>query len=164
MCGQLMADLPSERLQEGAPFTHIGIDVFGNFYMHDGKTTRRTKGTRKIYVLLINCLASRAVHLEPLESMDTTSLMLALRRFFAVRGRCRSILSDHGSNFLGALSQLDGFATLQAEVEAKGITWRFNPVGASHYGGAYERKIGSVRRVMEAFLTLEHAALNREEF
>ena len=39
-CEQLMADLPTERLEATAPFTHVGVDVFGHFFIRQGKATR----------------------------------------------------------------------------------------------------------------------------
>ena len=131
---QLMSDLPPERLSDVAPFDHVGLDVFGPYHVKQGKTTRRTTGTAKQFVLLINCLSSRAIHLEPLECMDTTAVMNAIRRFVAIRGPCRTVFSDHGSNFMGAIGQTDQFQRLQEDLEAGGIVWRLNPVGASHYG------------------------------
>ena len=160
---QLMGELPEERVTQSDVFDHIGVDVFGPFYVHDGRSTRRTVGTKKVFVLLVNCLASRAIHLEPLESMDTSAMMNALRRFFSLRGLCKSITSDHGSNFLGVLGQSNHFQNVKREVEARGITWHLNPVGASHYGGAYERKIGSVRRVLESYLMIKTTPVSRDE-
>ena len=118
---QLMADLPPERVCESAPFEHVGVDVFGPYYVYDGKSTRRTLGSKKVFVMLVNCLASRAVHLEALEGMDTASMMNALRRFFSIRGLCKTMYSDHGSNFIGVLNQENYFNAFQVEIEAKGI-------------------------------------------
>ena len=102
-----MADLPVERLSKTAVFESSGLDIFGPYTICDGKNTRRTSSTKKVWVLLCTCLYSRAVHLECLSSMDTPTLHLALRRFFALRGACKRIISDHGSNFIGVKNQLD---------------------------------------------------------
>ena len=90
-------------------------------------------------------------------------MMNALRRFFSIRGICKSITSDHGSNFLGVLGQSEHFHGFKREIEARGIVWHLNPVGASHYGGFFERKIGSVRRVLESYLFIESTPLSRDE-
>ena len=37
---QLMADLPEERVAPSAVFDHVGVDVFGPYYVHDGRSTR----------------------------------------------------------------------------------------------------------------------------
>ena len=99
-----MADLPSDRLEHVPPFTNSGVDVFGPFLVHDGKTMRRTTATKKVWVFLCVCLVSRAVHLELLKSLDANSVQFALRRFQSIRGSCK-IRSDNGTNFLGALNQ-----------------------------------------------------------
>ena len=163
-CTPLMADLPLERVQESAPFGHIGVDVFGPFRVSYGVQTKRKPGELKIFVLLVNCLASRAVHLEALDGMDTTSMVNALRRFFAIRGRCQTIRSDRGTNFVGAVNQSPEFETLREQEELRGIRWEFHPVGASHYGGFYDGRIGAVRRVLEATLAKQNARLNRDDF
>ena len=163
-CGQLMAQLPEKRVTSGSLFDSIGIDVFGPFMVHDGRTTRRTKATVKTYVLMINCLTTRAVHLEVLTGLDTSSVINALRRFFAERGEPSRILSDRGTNFIGAINQSLDFQAVQQGLSCSGISWELNPAGASHFGGAYERKIGSVRRVLEAAMRKYNLPLSRDEF
>ena len=104
------------------------------------------------------------MHLEVLGGMDTTSFLNALRRFFAIRGRCKSILSDRGSNFLGALGESADLQRVQRDMEGMGIQWSLNPVAASHFGGAYERKIGSIRRALEVMLITHKTAVSRDDF
>ena len=164
---QLMADSPSHRLEETPPFTVIGVDVFGPFFVSNGSATRRTNSSRKIWSAIFVCLPSRAIHLEPLEGMDVSSFRNALARFMAVRGPCKIIYSDQGTNFVCAKKQLDSIDvhTLSSELKTKGIEWRLNPPHASHHAGSWERKIGSVRRVMEAAYALTgNRLLSRDEF
>ena len=160
---QLMADLPSERVVGVAAFMDVGADVFGPFVVEEGQTTRARSSKVKVFVLLLTCLASRAVHLEPLSGMDTTSMVNALRRFVAIRGKCTSIRSDHGTNFIGAIGQVEDFQRLQEAAKAEGIRWNLNPVGSSHVGGVFERKIASVRRVLEASLSRYAGRLTRDD-
>ena len=162
-----MADLPFDRLEATPPFLNIGIDIFGPFFIHDGIRTRSNKATKKIWAIIFVCLPSRAVHLEALPSMDTSSFRNALSRFMAIRGHCKIIRSDQGSNFICAKSQLEtiNYCQLSSELQSKGIQWILNPPGASHHGGSWERKIGSVRRVLEASIALmSHRGLSRDEF
>ena len=91
---QQMASLPEDRLTATPPFTNMGLDVFGPFHIHDGQTTRRTSGTKKTWALLLTCLVSRAVHIELLPYMDTSTFKNALRRFLARRGTCKLLRSD----------------------------------------------------------------------
>lgn len=167
-CQQMMADLPSDRIDTSPPFTNCGLDVFGHFYIHDGVNTRRNTATKKLYVLLITCLVTRAVHLEPLPAMDTSSLQNALRRFFAIRGMCKLLRSDNGTNFIGTINQMNeanvDIKALQKETESHNCEWKLHPPGASHFSGATERKIGSVRRILEnSLLNLGNKILSRDE-
>ena len=161
-CKQQMADLPLDRLQEGgAAFQRCGVDYFGPF------TVEKGRGTDKRYGCLFTCLASRAVHVEVAHSLSTSSFINCLARFMARRGVPSLIRSDNGRNFLGAerelrimVESLDN-SRLKDHLLAKGIEWRFNPPAASHMGGAWERMIRSIRRVL-AGLTREQT-LGEEE-
>ena len=162
---QIMADLPADRLSTLAPFSHVGVDIFGPYLVHDGKHTRRTNATKKVWGLIITCLASRANHVEIVSSMDTSAFLLALRRFFAVRGTCISIRSDQGSNFIGAINQSVDLELLQRSLVSKGVRWKLNPPLSSNYGGIWERKIGAIKSVFNATLaTLGRHTLSRDEF
>ena len=151
---QIMADLPSDRIETLAPFRNVGIDMFGPYFVHDGKTTRRSSATKKVWALIVTCLASRAIHVEMVPSMDTSSFELALRRFFAIRGTCVKIRSDQGSNFIGAINQMVDIEQLQRVASSHNISWELNPPHASNYGGVWERKIGAIKAVLNSTLKL----------
>ena len=94
LMSQKMADLPEQRLFKTPPFYHCGIDVFGPFNIRHGKVTRANPGVRKVWVLIFSCLYSRAVHLETLDSMDTSSFKMAFHPFQSFRGECTYLRSD----------------------------------------------------------------------
>ena len=82
---QRMADLPIQRLTPAPPFTFVGVDVFGPWQI----ITRRTRGgaaCNKRWAVIFTCLTVRAIHIELIESLDTSSFINALRRFLAIRG------------------------------------------------------------------------------
>lgn len=79
-----MADLPEDRLQPAPSFSYVGIDTFGPWIT----TQRRTRGgtvNQRRWALMFTCLVSRAVHLEAIEELFTSSFINALRRFTALR-------------------------------------------------------------------------------
>ena len=76
-----MADLPPERVTPAPPFTYTGMDVFGPFYIKEGRKELKRWG------MIFTCLSSRAIHLETLNSMTTDSFLNALRRFISRRGK-----------------------------------------------------------------------------
>ena len=92
-CGQKMADLPPERLISGnAPFTYVGIDVFGPFLVKLGRSEV------KRYSCLFTCFNTRAVHLEKLDSLDTNAFLNAFRRFSITPGSIPNDMSPIRSN------------------------------------------------------------------
>jgi hypothetical protein len=94
---QLMADLPEERVTPNKPsFTATGVDYFGPLEVKQ----RRSKVKR--YCCISTCLSVRAVHIEIAHSLDTDSMINALRRFICLRGCPEIIRSDRGTNFKGA--------------------------------------------------------------
>ena len=77
---QKMADLPKDRLTMTPPFTNVGVDIFGPLEV----STRRTRGgsaTFKRWAVLFTCLYSRAVHIELVEEVSTSSFISAMRRY-----------------------------------------------------------------------------------
>ena len=152
-----MSDLPDDRLQPTPPFTYIGVDTFGPWDI----ITRRTRGGQansKRWALLFTCLTTRAVHIEVIESLSSSSFINAFRRFTAIRGEVRVIRSDQGTNFVGATDDL-GIEAVKVQSEplstylySKGVTWIFNPPHSSHMGGVWERMIGITRRILDSML------------
>ena len=148
-----MADLPKGRLTSGdPPFTHVGVDYFGPFYVRQGRTYV------KCYGCLFTCLAIRAIHIEIVHSLNTDGFLNALRRFLNLRGNPTTIYSDNGTNFragereiresLGQLNQRQ----IHEFLCRRNIIWKFNPSGASHMGGVWERVIRSIGKILRALL------------
>ncbi|XP_034016983.1 uncharacterized protein LOC117502080 [Thalassophryne amazonica] len=164
--GQLMADLPPERLYISPPFTYVGVDVFGPWPV----VSRRTRGGQaqsKRWAMLFCCMSSRAVHIEIIASLDTSSCINALRRFFAIRGPAKQIRSDCGTNFVAAakelgLSHKDPDVTVQRFLNEQNCSWVFNPPHASHMGGSWERLIGLSRRILDGILLKQNVQLTHD--
>ena len=148
----IMSDLPVERLgYKQSPFNHTDVNYFGPLYVPVRRSTEKRWGS------LFTCLTTRAVHLEIVPSLDTSSFVLGIERFIARRGTPSTIWSDNGTNFVGAENELlicikswNGMVpTIFAH---KGVAWKFNPPGATHHGGSWERLIRSVKRVLNDIL------------
>ncbi len=142
------ATLPSCRLPEGRvrPFERIGLDMAGPYYIWKGKEKV------KHYFVIYTCLVYRAVHLEELPNANTSAFLRALDRFTARRGEPSFILSDNGSNFLGARNELRKLQTREAREEIANLrpnqVWEFTPPKGPHFGGIYERLIKSVKMAL----------------
>lgn len=80
---QKMADLPTDCVSTDPPFTNVGLDVFGPWSV----AARRTRGGHaqsKRWAVIFTCMSVRAVHIELIESLDTSSFINALQRFIAI--------------------------------------------------------------------------------
>ena len=81
----------------------------------------------------ITCMTTRAVHIQIVLKLDTSSCVMGIERFAARRGHPHTIWSDNGTNFVGADKELAlCFANLDPDKVAqtsasKGIKWKFNP-------------------------------------
>lgn len=167
---QRMADLPPDRITPGPPFTSVGVDTFGPWQI----VTRKTRGgsaESKRWAIMFTCLTTRAVHIEVIEEMSSSSFINALRRFMSVRGPVKLFRSDRGTNFVGSLAEMKynavsvGDGSVSTFLHESGSTWILNAPHSSHMGGVWERMIGVARRILDAILlstkvkTLTHETL-----
>ena len=162
---QKIADLPLDRSDPAPPFTFSAVDYFGPWLIKEGR--REVKR----YGVLFTCMASRAVHLESANSLDTSSFINALRRFICRRGPVRQLRSDQGSNFVGAKRELKEAVAefddnqIKEELLKNNCDWiifKMNVPFASHMGGVWERQIRTVRSVLSAILEKNGTQLDDE--
>ncbi|CAK9796121.1 hypothetical protein ANTPLA_LOCUS653 [Anthophora plagiata] len=100
----IMGDLPEARVTESQPFTHVGVDYCGPFFVKERKHRNRTR--LKVYVAVFLCLAVKAIHLELVSDLTSQGFIAAFRRYIARRGFCKTIHSDNGTNFIEANTEL----------------------------------------------------------
>ncbi|XP_070550618.1 uncharacterized protein [Ptychodera flava] len=91
--------------RENPPFTNVGMDVFGPWAIASRKTRAGTSEAKRWAVIFV-CLYTTAVHIEVIDSMDTSAFINALRRFIAIRGNIKKLRCDQGTNFIGAKNEL----------------------------------------------------------
>ena len=132
---QLMGQLPAPRVNRALAFHHTGVDYAGPFLFKSGNPRRPyiTKG----YLALFVCLATKALHLEPVSSLSTEAFIAGLKRFISRKGLPAHIYSDNGSNFVGARNELKelynmvSFPSADPELAqyilSKKLTWHHIP-------------------------------------
>ncbi|KAI1712841.1 pao retrotransposon peptidase domain-containing protein [Ditylenchus destructor] len=137
-----MPDHPKQRVRASQIWANIGLDYLGPTLMKkDGRL-------EKAWIMLVTCLSTRAVHLDVMVSLDTTTFINGFRRFVARRGKPRWVLSDNATGFKAAAAciaaawqetlsqtQKDPYFT---EHE---IYWKFIPELAPWFGSTYERLV-----------------------
>ena len=152
---QIMAPLPKIRLKMPLhAFSTSAVDFGGPFITVQGRGKRRAKR----YLCLFTCLTSRAVHLEMAFGLDTDSFLNAFYRMVNRRGLPREMVSDNGTNFVGANTELKELADkldkdkIKSSTANKGVIWYFNPPLAPHFGGIHETMIKAAKKATYAIL------------
>ena len=140
---QFMANLPETRLAPFTPpFHHTACDYFGPIVV---KVSRNK--TAKHYGVLFTCLNTRAVHLE-LATDCSTIEFLQVRRFFAIRGTPAVMISDNGTQFVGAEKELKEMVK-GWKLEEKGMKWRFTTPKAPHHNGCAGALVKTCKKALQ---------------
>ncbi|XP_067209986.1 uncharacterized protein [Linepithema humile] len=168
---QIMADLPSTRVNKSRPFSNVGIDYCGPILLREGK--RRNAKSSKAWIAIFVCFATKAIHIELVTDLTSEAFLSALKRFIGRRGRPSNIFSDNGTNFVGANRALEELRDLfnqeefrhrvTNEAASDAITWHFIPPRAPHFGGLWEAAVRSTKHhfyrvASDGSLTFEEAA------
>lgn len=169
---QIMGDLPAARVNPSRPFKNTGVDFTGHVFLksNKGRGIKTTKG----YVAVFVCMVTKAVHLELVSDLTTSSFIAALRRMSARRGSPSDIFCDNGRNFVGTSRVLQQEYQeiiqvfnheLQQELADMEIKFHFNAPAWPSAGGLWEaavksfkfhlkRVIGDQKLTYEEFSTL----------
>ena len=168
---QLVGKLPMERVTPDSVFERVGVDYAGPIYIKYGYTRKPT--IVKAYVCVFVSMTVKAVHLEMVSDLTTECFIACLRCFIARRGLPSLIISDNGTNFVGAtreLSKLTQFLNSQKSqgdisdfCSSQSIQWKLIPERAPNFGGLWEAAVKSFKQhfrkiVGETKLTFEEAA------
>ena len=108
---------------------------------------------------VFTCLSTRPVHLEVAWGLDADSFLNAFTRFTSRQGVPMEMISDNGTNFVGAVNELQELVgqldkdKIQGMTSQKGVKWTFNPPGAPHFGGAQEVMLKAAKKAIYAVLS-----------
>ena len=148
---QLMANLPSCRLQPYTPpFLYTSCDYFGPVKVKVGRNK-----TAKHYGVIFTCLNTRAVHCELATDLTTMEFLQVLRRFFSYRGYPKVLISDNGSQMVGAEHELrliiEGWDNnkLKEFCADRGMKWQFTTPDAPHQNGCSEAMVKTVKKALK---------------
>ena len=157
---QLMGQLPAVRVNPSLTFSHSGVDYAGPFLIKRGNP--RSPTVTKAYLALFVCLVTKAVHIEVVSSQSTDALIAALHRFINRKGRPQHMFSDHGSNFVGAKSELRDWynflslpstdLSIKEALLSTRVTWHHIPERAPHFGGIWEAVVKSAKHHLKRIM------------
>ena len=128
------------------------MDYAGPFATIQGRGRHRLKG----WLCVFTCLST--LHLEVAWGLDTDSFLNVFTRFTSRRGVPREVVSDNGSNFVGAVNELKELVgqldqeKIQRATAKNGIKWKFNPPGGPHFGRAHEIMVKAAKKAIYAVL------------
>ena len=131
----------------------MGVDYARPFHVKYGYVCKPT--IFKAYACVFVSLSIKAVHIELVTDLTTEAFTACLQRFIARRGKPTLIMSNNGTNFVGAsrgLKELKEFFKLR-KTEQKisrfcslnNIKWQFIPERAPHFGGLWEGVVKSMK-------------------
>ena len=118
----------------------------------------RGKKRMKRWLCVFTCLTTRALHLELAFGLDTSSFLNCFYRMVGRRGVPEEVISDNGTNFVGAVRELKELwdsvdkKKVQAVTSAQRIKWDFNPPAAPHLGGPFEIMVKAAKRALYSIL------------
>lgn len=102
-----------------------------------------------------------------LRYLSTDSSIAAFRRFISRRDLCRDLISDNGTNFIGAKKELHELFNIVKDnaislfISKVQINWHFNPPASPHFGGMFEAAVKSIKYHLRR--TLGNTSLTFEE-
>ena len=151
--------LPKERTDISGALEVIGTDFAGSVLYK-----LRNKKEGKAYMVISSCSLSRAVHLELVTNLETTTFLPCLRRLIARRGRPSVIYSDIETTFVKAakwLTQVIRDEEYNVLLESHDIKWKFNLSRPPWWRGQFERLIDFVKATM--YKVIGRATLSSDE-
>ena len=146
---QQMAPLPMNRLAMSPPFNVTSLDLFGPIEIKD---TVKGRVKKKVWGVIFDCSATRAIHLDLTENYSTDAILQTIRRFVAIRGCPSEIQSDQGSQLIAAAKDIAELVRdwdwncVSSWAANQKITWNVVPAEGQHQNGLSESLIKSVKR------------------
>ena len=152
---QQMADRPLHTLETGqSPWVHIALDFMGPYLVKDEVKGRTTK---KVWVILIVCLVTKALHVQVSTGYDTQSFLTQFHDYMAVRGQPRTCYTDAGTQLVAAgkvtnelnMSDNVSWAQVIQETARLGIHFRHAPTAAQWRNGSCEALVRQLKKTIQ---------------
>ena len=155
---QVMGELPLFRTSMQPAFTVVGCDLWGPISIRDDVIKRGPRVTKKVWGVLLTCTATRAVYLDVACGNSTEELIHVIRRAMARCGRIRTIVSDPGTNLVGAAREMQEWRNtwdknmLERFGSEKGIQFLTIMANSQHQNGVTEIMIKLAKSIMKSLL------------
>ncbi|XP_057297885.1 uncharacterized protein LOC130628870 [Hydractinia symbiolongicarpus] len=141
-------DLPEYRYCASRAFEHVGFDHAGPLYIRT-----ENRNTKKVYVLILTCATTRAVHFELSPDLKAPAFIRAFKRFQSRRGTPATVVHDNFKTFKS--NHVKRFMRHES-IETNPILPK-----SPWWGGFYERIVRSMKTALRK--TIGKALLTFEE-
>ena len=155
-----MGSLPAFRSTIAPPWSAVNLDLFGPMTIRDDVVKKGCRIYKKVYGVLYTCTRTRGIYLDVAVDYSTEEFLHTLRRFMASKGNVRLIVSDPGSQLVGASNELiewrkgwDEDKLIRFGADKK-LEWKFIMADSQHQNGAAEALIKVAKGVKNS---LQHA-------
>ena len=155
---QVMGDLPLYRSTIQPAFSVVGCDLWGPVIIKDDVVKRGNKVTKKAWGVLFSCAATRAIYLDVACGASTEELLHVLRRAIARCGQIKTIITDPGTNFIGAANELRAWRqgwdqdTLTRFGSERGIEWITIMANSQHQNGFTEIMVKLTKSFLKSLM------------
>ena len=148
---QVMGDFPPEMHTDPVAWGVCQLDLAGPYHCRGDVNPRTTK---KTWVMVVEDVNSGAVHMDIVQDYSADAVLLAMRRFGALRGWPGTIQSDPGSQLVSAGDSLVSWwnefeGALRRFAAAKNFSWTVSPPDSPWRQGKVERRIGVIKRLLK---------------
>ncbi|GBM93817.1 hypothetical protein AVEN_234924-1 [Araneus ventricosus] len=165
---QIMGNLPTHRVNPSYPFSHLGINFCGPFYIK--YKSQRKDAHQTCYVTVFICYATKAIHLESVTDLTADAMIATLKRFFSRRGTSSSICTDNASNFKCVNSDLKSLQSMISKppeplanyLTNEQVTCKFISPRSPNFCGLWEAGVKSFKHHLKR--TVGNSCLTIEQF
>ena len=158
VASQEMGLLPDYRSQMLPSFLVTCMDLFGPYEIRDDCVKKGPRVFKKVYGVIFTCPSTRAIHLDIAVDYSTEAVLHTIRRLMAIRGDVKKMISDPGTQLVGASKELsdwrhgwnmDQLIRFGAE---RGLEWETISACSQHQNGVTEILIKLVKGIKKSIL------------
>ena len=142
-----MGPTSKDNLCVAPPYYITQVDICGSFTSY---STHNKRSTKKVWILIFVCSTTGCTNMKIMEEYDTVQFLLAFTRFAYELGYPKRLLIDEGSQLISGCENIVlNMSDLKSQLSKEyGIDFDTCPVGGHNFHGRVERKIRSIREVM----------------
>ena len=133
-------DLSDFRLNLSIPFNATGLDFAVPLFVKNNFSSN----CQKVYILLLTCATSRAIHLELVPDLKSDSFIRGFQRFISRRGTPSMVINDNAKTFRSRETK--------SFLKRIQVNQKFILPASPWWGGFYERLVRSVKTSIKKIL------------